>query len=178
MYSSLQLLKMNKSLLVILTILISISINAQCPNEDQVFTSQAQLDSFKIQYPNCEHIEVDIEVAEHVNINSITDLSCFNNLKSIDGDLTLSGLALITDLNGFNNLTRISERLDIRNLENLEQISGFQNLLFADAFSSNMNDNLKNFVLPAKLDTIGLLNVSTGFDNSTLTIDSDVLFVG
>lgn len=60
-------------------LLLSSFIKAQCPTQNLTITSQEVLDSFKIKYPLCTDLDVDLTL----RYNSIVSLSPLNELKSM-----------------------------------------------------------------------------------------------
>jgi len=132
-----------------LTVVINHSTNAQPPDPDGdpnnggtelgglgpclqggiTFSSQAQLDSFKINFPTCNKID------GHVSIygNDINNLDSLINITSIGGSLEISTDSL-NDLEGLNNLEIIEGYLNINSniilknldaLDSLEEITGY-----------------------------------------------------
>ncbi len=128
---------------------------AQCPTPNQWgeiwFTSQAEVDAFAINYPNCTEIESALYVGdeEWENLTDITDLTPLSNLTSVENIsihftqvTTLSGLENITNANfidilenpqltsitALSNLTSLEEGLNIEKNTQLISLSGLENL--------------------------------------------------
>ncbi|MBL7809077.1 MAG: T9SS type A sorting domain-containing protein [Saprospiraceae bacterium] len=86
-----------------ITLLLSFSccwLAAQCPTGDITFTTQGQIDSFPMNYPNCSEMESSIVISG----SSIVRLDSLYPLKKIGGSLKISQTSL-TDLQGLQNLT-------------------------------------------------------------------------
>jgi hypothetical protein len=92
------------------------------------FSTQTQIDSFQINYPNCTEIE------GHVSIqgDNITDLNGLNNLVSIAGYLVISYNNNLNNLDGLNNLTSIGGGIIINTNHSLTNISALSNVAFSD----------------------------------------------
>jgi len=124
----------------------SIAHSQHCP-DSLYFTSQAQIDSFQILYPNCYEIDGSVYILG----NDITNLNGLNNLISIGGMLSISNTSLsdliglegitsiggllfvgsnslMTSLTGLEGLTSVGWYLKIFSNENLSCLSGLQGL--------------------------------------------------
>jgi hypothetical protein len=118
-----------------------------CPFEID-FTTQSQIDSFQIRYPNCTEIYGSVHIG---GSNDITNLNGLSQLNYIGGWViieyntaltTLSGLEAITtanflqiknnevltNLTGLNNLTSLEGWLILYANENLTSLEGLNNL--------------------------------------------------
>ncbi|MBU2650043.1 MAG: T9SS type A sorting domain-containing protein [Bacteroidetes bacterium] len=96
---------MNNITLLILTLLFTQikAISQPCLPEGITFNTQAQIDNFQTNHPNCTEIEGNVEI----NGNDITNLNGLNVLTSIGGDIEISGNYILTNLMGLENLTSI-----------------------------------------------------------------------
>src|SRR5690606_10972049 len=110
----------------------SLGVKAQCPTGDINLNSQAQVDAFGVNYPNCTEISGGLFI-----YGNITDLSPLSNLTSIGGHLQISDTYTLTNLDGLSNLTSIGGYLAIYNNQALTDISGLQNINPASIISSN-----------------------------------------
>lgn len=83
-----------------------------CLPEGITFETQAQIDSFQINYPNCTEIEGDVIIGNpnHTNIKSLNGLDV---LTSIGGSLTIGGNDSLVNLSGLDNLYTIGGSLQI-----------------------------------------------------------------
>ncbi|MCD4729886.1 MAG: T9SS type A sorting domain-containing protein, partial [Bacteroidales bacterium] len=104
-----------------------------CLPEGIIFTTQAQIDNFQTNHPNCTEIEGSVTI----HGNDITNLFGLNVLTSMEGGLGIgwySGQSnpLLTSLSGLDNLTYIgglwfssnSALIDITSLANISSIGG------------------------------------------------------
>lgn len=95
---------------IILFILGVAMIQAQsCLPEGIVFTSQAQITNFPINYPACTEIEGSVEIQG----NDIVTLSGLNNISSIGGDLLIFYNPSLTSLSGLDDLSFVGGNLSI-----------------------------------------------------------------
>ena len=155
-----------------------------CLPDGITFSTQAQIDSFQINYPGC----TEIEGVVHIEGSDITDLSGLNSIMSIGDHLIIKGNDSLASLSGLENLKHIDGFLvigsndvpgggpnpmltDLTGLENLEQIggglsvcrnnalinfTGLENLSsMGDRFYCAQNASLLNFIGLEGLDSIG-----------------------
>jgi len=144
------------TLLIALTCIVQFAaISQSCLPQDFKFTTQAQIDNFQTNYPNCTEIDGNLIIRG----DNITNLDSLNVLTSIEGDLdiggcfqflsgnpsltSLSGLAnlknvggsllicqnhILNSLDGLDNITQVEGRLYIYHNSNLINISALGNL--------------------------------------------------
>jgi hypothetical protein len=125
------------TLIVFLGSLLNTALLSQpCPDYLQL-TTQAQVDNFIIQYPNCTSIP------EYVTItgNEITNLNGLHNLEHIGGCLNIVDTYGLTSLAGLDNLTSVNEWLEIQENENLVSLSGLDNLESVGGFIDIRDNN-------------------------------------
>ena len=77
-----------------------------CLPKDIDFVTQAQIDSFRINYPNCTKIEGDVLISESESGN-ITNLNSLSDLESIYGLLDIQSNSALENLSGLNSLKSI-----------------------------------------------------------------------
>lgn len=99
----------------------------QCLPDGIVFTTQTQIDSFPINYPNCTQIQGYMLVAGY----DISNFDSLNMLTSILGGLSINGgpfggNPLLTDLSGLDSLTYIGGELNVEFNENLTSLTGLE----------------------------------------------------
>ena len=106
-------------------LLVSGGVMAQsCLPEGIIFTTQAQIDNFQINYPNCTEIEGYVEI----NGYDITNLNGLNVLTTIGEGLYIDGDNSLTSLTGLENLTSIGEYIAIVYNAALISLTGLDNL--------------------------------------------------
>lgn len=114
-----------------------------CPSANIQFISQAELDHFLIQYPNCEQINGSIKIGT-TSVTDISDLQPLNNLKRINGSLSIDETSLV-NLNGLENLNQTGNFQLLQN-ELLESVEGLDNLTTViGSFTVQSNPVLVNF---------------------------------
>jgi hypothetical protein len=115
----------NISILVIVLFMIHDNMLSQhCLPEGIHFNSQAQIDSFQVDYPGCTVIEGRV----YIHGSDISDLSGINMLDSILGYLTFDDTELLVDMNGLNNLHYVGGNLFINYNKGLTNLTGLENL--------------------------------------------------
>jgi hypothetical protein len=123
-------------ILLIALVLVNGALAQGCLPQGIMFTTQAQIDSFQINYPNCTQIEgmvvIGIEGAFGLgtNINNLDGLSV---LTAIGGRLMIRYNDPLTSLAGLTNLTTIGELL-IHHNNSLTNLSGLANLTSIGGF--------------------------------------------
>ncbi|MCW4470882.1 T9SS type A sorting domain-containing protein [Flavobacterium sp. MFBS3-15] len=113
-----------KNFLLLTAMTVTFAINAQCPTGELNFTTQAQVDNFIIQYPNCTEVDGDIGISG----NNITNLEGLSNLVSISGALEIRNTGNLASLNGLENLVSVGTDLIIRSNASLTDIEGLSSL--------------------------------------------------
>jgi len=174
------------SCLVIISLFLQINAQSQyCLPNGITFTTQSQIDSFQINYPNCTEIQGDVLISG----DSITNLNKLKVLTSLGGNLSIKacynlmnliGLDSVTsiagnfeigdyywfgyymgnptliDLAGLSNLTSIGGHLSILFNNSLNNLSGFDNLTsIGGGLRIQKNDTMTNLTGLGNLITIG-----------------------
>src|SRR5690606_38208403 len=99
----------------------------QCPTGDVMLYSQAAVDAFAVNYPNCTEITGNLYISD-IGGSDITDLSPLSNIQSIGGFLNIYNNPQLTNLDGLSNLTQIGGYLDIYYNSQLTNLDGLSNL--------------------------------------------------
>lgn len=133
-----------------------VSLLAQpCLPEGINFTTQAQIDSFQINYPGCTDIIGNVQIIgeDITNLNGLNvltafggnlhigeynsliscnpglfDLSGLDNVVAVDGDLVICQNDSLINLTGLNNLVAVGKGLTINGNYSLSSLSGLDNL--------------------------------------------------
>ncbi|MBC8489933.1 MAG: T9SS type A sorting domain-containing protein [Bacteroidetes bacterium] len=111
-------------ILILSQILLFAQIDESCLPDGITFETQAEIDSFQINYPNCTEIEGDVEVYG----NSIANLNGLNVLTAIGGTLYIHSSNSLTNLVGLESLTSIGGTLDIQGSNSLTNLVGLESL--------------------------------------------------
>jgi len=96
-----------------------------CLPEGITFTTQSQIDSFQILYPNCTEIEGYVHIPYP---NSVSSLQGLNAITAIGGELLISDCEELPTLSGLNNLQSIGGGLSLISNNNLLNLHALQNL--------------------------------------------------
>lgn len=96
-----------------------------CPSGDLVLQTQAHIDDFGTNYPNCTAITGNVYInGANSNINNLAPL---NNIVSISDSFNLHKLPQLTSVNGFTSLTTIGGAIDIYDTK-LTNLNGLASL--------------------------------------------------
>jgi hypothetical protein len=116
------------------------------------FLSQADIDNFQINYPDCNVLEGDVTISGV----DITDLDELINVTSIGGDLTVQGNPVLNDLTGLDNLGSVGSDLNISGNDSLTTLIGLGSLttIGGDATISD-NYHFNDFIGLDNLNFIG-----------------------
>lgn len=140
---------MKKAFLYLSFLMISISaISQSCLPGDNYFNTQADIDNFYINNPDCTTIEGNLMIMgdDITNLNGLQNITTFeagfwiedcpllDNLSGLEnvnyvGDyLELGLLPLIESIEELSSITYVGGALDIVNMPNLTNINGFENI--------------------------------------------------
>ncbi len=120
-----------------------------CLPDGITFSTQAQIDSFQINYPGCTEIEGDV-IIQGSDINNLNGL---NVLISIGGSLRIWSNPTLSSLTGLEGLTAIVGDFNIYDNDALTSLTSLEGL-------TSIGGNLK-------IDNNGALTNLTGLDNVT-----------
>lgn len=95
-----------------------------CPPGDITFASQAEIDSYPTNFPDCSEIDGDVEISG----NDITNLDSLYVITTILGTLEISDNPNLSGLSGLANVTAIDGILIINNNDLLKSLSGIDNI--------------------------------------------------
>ena len=129
-----------------------------CLPDGIIFTSQAQIDSFKINYPGCSIVEGDVRIEG----NDISNVDSLITITTIQGKLKIGNLfvenLILSDLTGFSNLTEVGEEMDISNNTILTSLDGLNNLTsFPEPTFINRNPSLASLASLSNLSSSATL---------------------
>jgi hypothetical protein len=157
------------SILLITLLMVNGAIAQSCLPQGIHFYTQAQIDSFPINYPNCTQIEGFVDIAG----GNIINLYGLSVLTTIGGDLSIECTYALTSLIGLENLTTIGGDLyfnyndaltSLTGLENLTTIGGYLDIEYNWALNSLWGlDNVTS---------IGDLYIAYNYSLSTCAIQS------
>ena len=118
----------------------------ECPAENVIFTSQADLNHFAIQYPNCTQISGMLKIGD-VGENDISDLSPLNNIKTVTIFIDLSHTKL-ENVEGLNNLESVpyigfTSNNSLKSLDGLESL---QNVLSVTIYDNPALESIESLL--------------------------------
>ena len=116
---------MKKLLLLLVGLLLWFTGSSQpCLPLGITFSTQAQIDSFHANYPNCTQIEGDVTISGA----NITNLNGLNGLTSIGGNLRICNDSVLPNLSGLGSLTSIAYNLFVGYNPVLTSLTGLNNV--------------------------------------------------
>lgn len=130
---------MYRPLIFMLSFMWMLHCSGQCPDGNVLFIQQEEVDQFLLDYPECDSILGNLTIVEEVY-----NLSALQNIKYVEGHLTISNTSELKNLIGLESLERVEKILDIKEnlltslkgLENLNYVGGritlFRNELIED----------------------------------------------
>jgi len=154
----------NLTLMIIVLSSFQLTLSSQpCLPGGIIFSTQADIDNFQTNYPNCTEIGGDVLISG----NGITNLSGLTVLTSIGGSLRIDNNNSLISLAGLNALTVIGGYLDIVWNESLTSLTGLNTLTsIGGAFSLQHNEALTSLTGLDVLFSMGVLYIQY---NSVLT---------
>ena len=144
-----------------------IALTQPCLPEGITFTTQAQIDSFQINYPGCTEIEGNLIIGSNTASN-ITNLNGLDGITSIGGTVLIVLNPRLQTLDGLDSISYIGEGLSILNNDSLFSIGALSNLRYLGTdLELYTNPLLSDISCFAGLDTIyGSLEI---VEDSSLT---------
>jgi len=157
-------------LLLLLLFTFATSFSQPCLQVGIVFNSQAEINNFQVNFPNCTGIEGDVTISgnditnliglsmltffggdliveNNISLGSFTGLE---NVSSIGGDLIINGNNILTSFAGLNNVSSIGGDIVIwgnnglNNLSGLEGINSINGSLYVGLLAQTGNNSLTN----------------------------------
>jgi hypothetical protein len=134
------------------------------PFGNYYFTTQADIDSFSVDYPGCSHLNSFVQISGDI----ISNLSGLSVIICIDGSLSVSDNSSLYNLEGLDNLDSITEHLYISHNESLQSLSGLDSLSYlGGSLVAGFNTALSSLDGLQGLDTVrGNVEIH---DNESLT---------
>jgi hypothetical protein len=145
-----------------------------CLPEGIIFTTQAQIDSFQVNYPGCATITGDVKIAG----GDISNLSGLNGITAMEGELRIGGVAGNSNANllsliGLGNLNytgwlKVTNSTALASLNGLEGLAGIGNdmIIGSNGVLTNI-EGISNVVSIG-----GNLNISNNTSLSTCEVQS------
>lgn len=134
--------------------------NAQCPPGNVQLYNQGQVNAFIADYPNCSEINGNLKIGAIGSgaYSNIEDISGFESINRIMGDLLIVYNNDLTDIQGLSQLSHVEGNVHVFYNDHLTNLTGLANL-------QTVNGSLK-FLDNPELTTIGSMQdlVSVGAD--------------
>lgn len=108
---------------LIISIIPFFALSQSCLPDGIRFTTQEEIDNFRINHPNCTEIEGDVEIT----LSSISNLDSLYVIASIGGNLELNKNSSLTSISGLSNLTTVEGRINLWE-NNLTDLTGLNSL--------------------------------------------------
>ena len=142
-----------------------------CLPEGITFDTQAQIDSFQINHPNCTEIEggVSIHGDDITNLDGLSALTSIGE-QLVIGSVLSGGNPILTDITGLANLTSIQGDLYMGGNYSLSDLNGLQGL---DTINGNLNINYSALLSLSGLDNVTHINgdVFIDWNNELLNLN-------
>jgi hypothetical protein len=167
-----------KNILPFVLFLIPLFSSAQCPNTEIYLETQADVDNFATNYPNCTTLVNNLWIGTQPNnitniggLSSITSaqniymrhaqISDFFGLRNLEDalDLSIGYNNSMASLQGFNSLQSLV-RLHVFSSSSIVSLSGIDNLQVADNITLFMNSSLTDISQLSFLVNVNLLDIS------------------
>jgi len=145
---------MKKAILFILSVfIIQTQLFAQsCLPDSIIFNTQAAIDSFQINHPNCTEIEGSVSITGE----DITNLDGLSSLTAIGGGLAILQNPVLNSLSGLDNLNSINDYLVFLMNDSLASLTALGNLAFLGGYLDiTFNQSLTDLSGLDNLDSIG-----------------------
>ncbi len=115
---------MNKLVIIIFfSILSFVSFTQNCIPDSIIFSRQEQIDSFPLNYPNCNIVDGSIIITDKV-----INLDSLKQLKSIKGNLHIQFCDTLSNLKGLDSLASIKGELKILSNKSLKYLDGLEHI--------------------------------------------------
>ncbi len=123
------------------------------------FPSQSSINQFAVDFPNCTIINGNVSIFT----SDPNDLSAFNNIEVINGNLSISETSLTNELDIFPNLEIVTGNISISGMDEITSISGFNSLISVG--SSQGSANSSEFIPALNINFNNNLQSITGFNS-------------
>jgi hypothetical protein len=155
---------MKRFFLLTLFLLVTAASQAQCPVGNVILRSQAEVNAFGTNYPDCATITGNLLIGDDFSLGSnISDLSPLAGISEVTGGLSISYNNVLTNLDDLENLTSIGTGLTISENPSLVSLDGLSNMVPVESeFLLNINNNetLSSLAGLEGITSVGVLSIS------------------
>lgn len=144
----------------------------QCPPGDILLRSQADVNQFVTNYPNCTEIEGLLQIGEFQgSVSNVTDIRGLSKLTRIAGGLFVQNTGVLQNLDGLNSLASVGGDVYIGNNTQLLHVDGLNSLASVGGFTDiNNNTALVNVDGLSSLTSIGK-GLFIGYNTALANLD-------
>jgi hypothetical protein len=141
-----------------------------CPPGDYEVKTQAEVDNFKVLYPNCKQISGTLNITNTGTTNDINNVDGFINIESVTNALNITHNTILNNLNGLRNLRQVGEVLWIGNNSALKKINSFAKLKSVKGFFVGDHKELDEVSGFDSISTFFYLNINNNTKLSLVNI--------
>ena len=141
-----------------------------CPPGDYEVKTQAEVDNFKVLYPNCKQISGTLNITNTGTTNDINNVDGFINIESVTNALNITHNTILNNLNGLRNLRQVGEVIWIGNNSALKKINSFAKLKSVKGFFVGDHKELDEVSGFDSISTFFYLNINNNTKLSLVNI--------
>ncbi len=124
MKTQIPLSRLTQVVFLFIMLLVTVKVEAQCPPGNVTLSTQAAIDNFIVQYPNCTEITGNLTV----DAPGATNLNGLNNLLRVTGQVNIVHNNALTDLSGLGNIKTVGGNFWLADNTVLQTITGLSAL--------------------------------------------------
>ncbi len=164
---------MKKVIVGVCLVFVSLSGISQCPDTPITLSSQAEVDAFAINFPNCTEITNGLTISG----DDVMDLSGISQINSINGSLVIESNGMLSSLNGLESISfqgpnqniNITNNSTLSSLEGLSGIIADPNSTIPISIDISNNANLINLEGLETVTSVSCLNIANNDNLSDLS---------
>jgi len=164
---------MKKVIVGVCLVFVSLSGISQCPDTPITLSSQAEVDAFTINFPNCTEITNGLTISG----DDVMDLSGISQINSINGSLVIESNGMLSSLNGLESISfqgpnqniNITNNSTLSSLEGLSGIIADPNSTIPISIDISNNANLINLEGLETVTSVSCLNIANNDNLSNLS---------
>lgn len=162
-HQQMQTINTHLSILFFLLIIKGNVYSQTCPSGNLSFSTQSQVDSFPIVYPNCNYLPGNLEIS-----GSVLHLDSLYQLDSIYGAIKVIASTQLKNFRGLENLRYLGGELTAFNNDSLTNFEGLEGLKKLNYANISTNPGLRNLHgLDSVKQVISVYLINNGLDSIT-----------